>query len=333
MFNRYSKSLCLITASMLLPMASVLANTEELPARIIVAAFWTTAGTFVADDLEGTEGIRETLDISGSQTVIPNTAKLISYDTKTLKLEFLPVDAEDPFYAQSFEFEPIKLVEDAIPVDYDVGVVPYVGQYGGYGTQFQAGILLGDVYPDAGEKAHLQVKEEALSIGSIDCCEADAQNLVYGQPNVTYLWLDTDDDQVPDANMETLLADNDIYAGDLNMVFALPPLGSCTLMPYLRGECGNLLLGGVTTTYFVPLFAFPDEMNCDVTLDDTFNLDDIRVFHRSCKDGTAIWDCDQNDDDKYSLLDPILFTSRCLVFNGQGSEAQTIMRQLNRILD
>lgn len=295
------------------------------PNEAVAGVTWTTSGASAAIDTAGDPSLKDTLQLNadGPHGILNRTLSLLVLDTLTFTYRTIGVDLADPFWTTAFDFEPIELDEAWIPPEGVTASIPYLGKYGADGVFASAfyastGFINGFSFPAVVDNPDVVVINPNLEVegrsGSIDCCTGtDLRDITFATPSTEGRWLDLDGDQIADVNVEELLADKGIAAGDMKMELRNGgSLRPCEILPDLRFECMDPPSQVLATTFTIPLQVVPPKPDqCDLNSDGKFGGADIKRFAQDCKAATAIWECDIDEDGQFSMSDSIRFVLGC----------------------
>lgn len=294
------------------------------PNEAIAGVTWTTTGSANLIDGGGREEMLETIAPDSPQTIVPGSLSVVIVDTVTFAIRNVQADPSDPFWATQFDFEPIALDEALIPLQGSEASVPYLGLYGQgeleslFATAFYAntGLINGFMFPVSAPTGDLDLVDPNVAIAGrsavIDCCQGfDQWDLSYATPSESGRWIDLDGDTVADVNLEEILANSGQHFGDARMQLTNVAV-SCDLLPSMRSECAPRSRS-LATTFTIPVRIIPPAPEiCDVNDDEAFNPKDIKLFYTGCKQATANWACDLDENGSFGFSDAIRFVLGCL---------------------
>lgn len=323
MTKKHRFSLWLALAATLASSAPAGALVSLGPTELPVAIVWSTNARITFQDLAGGPA-KETVSFVESR-IVPLSLSITVVDWVTREPRVIVAEQIDPFWNTIFNFKPLQLDEAGIPAaPATTGDVPYIGQYGNdpiFATQYSTNtaFVSADVFPTTGE---MPVMSASGTTALIDCCDVrDQQNIVYGPPDGSGLWLDTDGDMVADTNAAILLSKSILPLGNLDMTLQVVRPATCTILAAIRGECSATAATSIALFTVVLAELPPPTPECDLDGDGTFSRQDIRAFNIGCKTGTATWLCDTNGDGTFNLSDTLFFTVGCRGSLGSPADA------------
>ena len=213
------------------------------PNEVVTAVSWSTTGGYNFQDLVGgPNNYNETLvwhpvgapDLP--HDILAGTATVTILDLVTTASRSVPIDPIDPFLAEQFNFENLVLNTTDIPgVGVQVDDVDYIATPFASGYTTTGGFLTADMYSNSAPRPYMQANGSAATF---DCCDvADQQNIVYGTPTNSGLWLDLDGNGVAESNVETLLAADGDNEGLLNSTLQVADVACPNVLEEVRGEC------------------------------------------------------------------------------------------------